>query len=398
MAKPGDIVQSAKILFQDPMGRYWLEIDSKRAFVSPKYAEEDDFKGDHAGSSSIGGLICLGKEEFGIKNYESRLCQHFYRKGGKISPEALGTWVPRWRFGAANPDKLKIKIPEGNTNLPMPPADRSWRFIDSDSWIMPAFISAFTKDCEGEDAFCPSGLNDDSPMPSVYNSGIYGGASDDQAPLKYTGKLIGGILSEGKQVPIFLHGALHPLKWHTGIRRHVLTTTPDANRTEKPLWELFLNEKLPDEKNAKQIFNDCRYKLSDQPNKRSKGMCLPCSSEEFFKVHDKISHISRKYWQKAVTYWESNATKRIETEIGPDRIMNLTVKVFSKQIFNLKGKNVVRYPLLVLKGWCYDDLLSGASEPAIHLNVLTFYFANNLPDENSGTVLPKMEIRDVSRI
>jgi hypothetical protein len=124
---------------------------------------------------------------------------------------------------------------------------------------------------------------------------------------------------------------------------------------------------------------------------------MPCSAVRFRDVHEKLSAISREYWQKAVTFWESNATKIIETQSQPDGITHVTATVFNKMSFSVNGKNIIRYPLLIMKGWGYEPL-DEQDQAIIHLNVVTFYFKKKSPEPLNRTTRPNMEMSNVARI
>lgn len=387
--EPGDIVKNAKVAFLDPHGRHWVRDGNLRGYVLSTNMKKHDVMTNDREEKTIPHLVCLSRDEFSPRDYEHRLCRQFYDNNGNPFQNKTKIWRDRWRQAASKPAGIRCIPPDQPEKMPSPPGNRKWRFVQSSDWVMPAFTSIYSDAIKGENVFSPTPLDDEQSLPPVYNRNLYGGESAGFAPLKFSGTLTGGKIKGAKQAIVYLHGTLDPLKWHTDLRRHVLSAA-GKNPEETKLWHIWMKEKLPKGSELYDIFRECKYNSG-------KDMCMPCSADRFRDIHEKLSAVSQKYWEKAVTFWESNATKIMETQSQPDGITRFTATVFSKMSFFVNGKNIIRYPLLIMKGWSYEPL-DKQDKAIIHLNVVTFYFKKKSPDPLNRNTRPNMEMSNVSRI
>lgn len=396
MAKPGDIIKKADIIKKGIKGNYYFTSRQLEGKIHFNNIASEDISENREGVKIVENLVCLRDGVFGVRNYESHLCQHFYRKGGKAAPGSIDTWLPRWRSAAENPEIARCRKPGAPSTLPAAARDRKWRFVHADNWIMPALASAYPKTQTEQSALCPCPLDREKPLPPIYNGFFYGEPPKDIPPFAYSATMVGGLL-KSKPLTIYVHGALDPVKWHTNIRKHLLSEPKGADRKEAKLWQSWLKRDFPDWDEVKELFSKCGYVQGETSNT---GRCERCEVSHFHEVHEKLDALSRIYFDKAVTYWESNTTKLVKIipqPAGEHDLNQIRIQVFKKHRFQINGKTMTRYPLLILNGWCYEPIHT-MKHAAVHLNILTFYLAKHSPDMDDDTVLPNMEIRDVARI
>lgn len=386
--KPGDIIKSANIKFRDPHGRYYFTSEEGRGYLDPKLMP------DEAIQETYTDLICLGRDRYGICNYEDRLIRYFYHKNGRISHQAEYPyiWIPRWKQINSRPSTVDCRVPNKKDRLPAPPKFRSWRIARTKDWIMPVLSSVYSEEGQESLPICPSALKTKTktpdPLPPVYNPDLY--SAKTHPPLVYEASIIRG----DKDIPIriYLHGTLDPLKWHYDLWAHLLSGTPNANRIERKKWESWLEKELPDKEKTQKIFENCHAKEGG-------GNCEQCSVEQFKRVHANIRELSHIYWQQIVTFWESGATKQITAKENGQNYQNyhtIEVKISKKIGLQLKnGRWIHTYPLLIIKGWSYNF---NEPEPVLHLNPVTFYFKPKNPLITENKLLPPSELKDVKRI
>ncbi len=382
MKKPGDIIEKAKITHSDVRGRYWFESGRKKGYIYPDYIPDNG----ESENENIKNLVCIKGREFALCNYEAPLAKFFYhKKNVSVKKNLTPIWIPRWRQGAVNPFSVICEKPQNEALLPPTPKPRNWRFVRMpNKWIMPVLAPHYYESA-GKEQFYPSDLSD--RLSSVYFPELHG--NEYRPPMIYKAdlKMKNSIK---KEVTIYLHGTLDPIKWHYGVWNHLLGGTPNASPKEKAAWEAWLNINLPNKKAINKIFNGCKA----IKNSNGGGNCKSCNPQHFQEVHKKIKWLLELYWKSIVTFWESDTTKQIKEIkkliINDKFIHSIDLKI-SGQI-KLKKTGTI-FPLLILKGWSYDFNMNDDKPAIFHLSFVTFYIKPRNPLKNNT-----LELKNVKRL
>lgn len=395
MPFPGDIVSEA-MLTKDIRDRYIIEKNGTRlGCIKDEYIPADAPGNPFPPEDWIvNNVVCLSNKKYALENYKDELINYYYIRtrvaSTFIDEEARNpdSWISRWRDVALDPERI-IVDEEGFTLNP--PQFMKWVFVKTSQWLMPITTYTCIDFLTGTYKFCPSSLkrtnNIKKVLPTIYQEKLF--CKNNPPSLCYKADLIRSN-QKTKPVKIYLHGTLDPIKWHFGLWNHVLSGTSLSDQDEIKFWESWLGYSMPAKSEIEDIFKDC----SVRQNKRG-GNCDRCSDKQFQKVHESIKALSELYWEKVVTFWESGSTKEICVVPLRGRY-DITVRSTEKKIFTLEGRKMVRYPLLIMKGWSYD-YDNTDSEAALHLNVVSFYFKpKNVLITSPGCQFP-LELKNVAR-
>lgn len=364
MPEPGDIISEAQVKRIDTDGTCWIKGSGVEGCILFRHLPTDS---DPKPGQTVRNLVCLSEKSFALSHYEADLIRCFYSEKGEEARKP-DVWIPRWKEGGYDPAKVNCKKPTDASLLPKPAKYREWRFARMPNWMMPVSLSAYVDFLGKNGGFCPSALayTKSSPhiiLPSLYRKKLFG--ENDPPPLCYEADL--KYLKKTKRIRVYFHGHLEPRKWHYSIWKHLLSGTPSANRNEKRLWEIWLDHALPGDSDVADIFENCY-------ENKSKTNCRWCAISQFQKVHEAImKNLSPMYWNRLVTFWESDATKKVF--VSPTDYGFHEIKLWSTPDKPVKLNKRKVFPYLIAEGWSYNFDTS-ENEAVFHLSTLTFYLAN----------------------
>ncbi len=377
MPEPGDIISQAQVKKIDTDGTCWIKGSGVEGCILFRHLPTDS---DPKPGQTVRNLVCLSEKSFALSHYEADLIRYFYSEGGEEARKP-DVWIPRWKEGGYDPAKVNCKKPADASLLPKPAKYREWRFARMQNWMMPVSLSAYVDFIEKNGGFCPSALayTKSSPyiiLPSLYRKKLFG--ENVLPPLCYEAELTYP-KSAPRRIRVYLHGHLEPRKWHYSIWKHLLSGPPSADRNEKKLWEKWLGHPLPGNSEVANIFKNC------YENKNKKN-CRWCGVSQFQKVHEAmIESLSPLYWNRLVTFFESDATKKVfvspkvfvSQEVSAQQTDHdfYEIKLWSTPDKPVKLNKRKVFPYLNIEGWCYnfDD---SEKDVVFHLSTLTFYLEN----------------------
>jgi len=391
---PGDIVSEAEVIWRDIHSRYWIRGNGVKGYITPEYIPDDIRLMRGQKVKNVITLPRKNSQPFAISSYEDTLILYFYLRDGTIvdEPNEANIWVSRWREIASNTKLVDCaQYSQGRFLVPSP-SYREWLFARANKWLMPIHNSIYFNAFRTCTSFCPSALNRTPHCHHILSACYKAGLSQIVLPLRYKGDLLlPG--SPPKSIQIYLHGFLYPPKWHYGVWKHMLSGKPSRNKTERDLWELWLNTHFPLSSQVDDIFKDCK-------ENQKESCCNMCSLEHFEQVHNALNDTSllQIHWNSLVTMWESTPTKLVGApDPHNDGFHEIEVLSFCEEVRTVNGRDIVFYPFSVLWGWIYNwDDTEG--ETILHLGIVTFFLRDNKPTQKPRTNWRRGKLENVVRV
>lgn len=167
---------------------------------------------------------------------------------------------------------------------------------------------------------------------------VYKIDNNDKFPLIFSGNIIHD--SESKIATIYLHGFIDPYKWHFGVWKHYVSD--------------------------REGFNSCNLNTSDSSCNIINNNCLAGNQGVFnyggfATVHNKVKKSCQDYFNKFITHFENNTTKRIYITSEDTFACNFDMEI----LFASK--------ITVFRGISYNFYLDN---PVLHINPLTSHPIN----------------------